>query len=146
MAENQGFFPAQASTVRKGGYMIIRERPCKVIDLSTSKTGKHGHAKINFVATDIFTEKKMEDICQSTHNVNVPEVTKTEYQLLNIDDEGFLSLLDEESGETIEDQRLRDKKLDKELENAFNDGKYLMVIIIRSMGESAVADFKECKQ
>ena len=33
-------------------------------------------AKINFTATDIFTEKKMEEICQSTHNINVPVVTE----------------------------------------------------------------------
>lgn len=145
MAENPGFYPAQASTVRKGGYILIRERPCKVIDMSTSKTGKHGHAKINFTAIDIFTEKKMEDICQSTHNLNVPEVSKSEYQLLNIDDEGFLTLLNEETGETIEDQRLRDKKIDKELQAEFDDGKYIMVSIIRSMGESAIADFRECK-
>ena len=145
MAENPGFYPAQASTIRKGGYMLIRERPCKVIDMSTSKTGKHGHAKINFTAIDIFTEKKMEDICQSTHNLNVPEVSKSEYQLLNVDDEGFLTLLNEETGETIEDQRLRDKKIDKELQTEFDDGKYIMVSIIRSMGESAIADFRECK-
>lgn len=39
--------------------------------MSTSKTGKHGHAKCNFTATDIFTGKKLEDMCPSTHNVDV---------------------------------------------------------------------------
>lgn len=29
------------------------DRPCKIIDMSTSKTGKHGHAKVNLVATDV---------------------------------------------------------------------------------------------
>lgn len=29
-----------------------------MINVSTSKTGKHGHAKCNFTATDIFTGKK----------------------------------------------------------------------------------------
>lgn len=43
----------------------------QVIDVSTSKTGKHGHAKCNFTATDIFTGKKLEDMCPSTHNVEV---------------------------------------------------------------------------
>lgn len=42
-----------------------------MIDVSTSKTGKHGHAKCNFTATDIFTGKKLEDMCPSTHNVDV---------------------------------------------------------------------------
>ena len=82
MAENQGFYPAQASSIRKGGYILIRERPCKVIEMSTSKTGKHGHAKINFTGIDIFTEKKMEEICQSTHNINVPEVKKKRISII----------------------------------------------------------------
>ena len=39
-------FPQQASAVRKNGHIIIKGRPCKVVEMSTSKTGKHGHAKV----------------------------------------------------------------------------------------------------
>lgn len=42
-----------------------------MVDVSTSKTGKHGHAKCNFTAIDIFNGKKLEDMCPSTHNVDV---------------------------------------------------------------------------
>ena len=28
-------------------------RPCKIVDMSTSKTGKHGHAKVHIVAIDV---------------------------------------------------------------------------------------------
>lgn len=145
MTEHQGFYPVQASAIRKGGYIVIRDRPCKVIDMSTSKTGKHGHAKINFTATDIFTEKKMEEICQSTHNINVPVVVRKEYQLIDIDDEGYLTLFDEETNETREDQKLRDKKLDRELLKEFKEEKEIIVTIISSMGESAVVDYKISK-
>lgn len=50
--------------------------------MSTSKTGKHGHAKCAFVAVDIFTGKKMEDLSPSSHNVDVPHVSRTDYTLL----------------------------------------------------------------
>lgn len=30
--------------------------------MSTSKTGKHGHAKVHLIATDIFTSKKLEEV------------------------------------------------------------------------------------
>lgn len=61
--------------------------------MSTSKTGKHGHAKANFTATDIFTGKKLEDVIPSTHTTSVPVVRRNEYQLLDISDDGFCSLL-----------------------------------------------------
>uniref|UniRef100_A0A673VL92 Eukaryotic translation initiation factor 5A n=1 Tax=Salmo trutta TaxID=8032 RepID=A0A673VL92_SALTR len=45
--------------------------PCKIVEMSTSKTGKHGHAKVNMMGIDIFTNKKYEDLCPSTHNMDV---------------------------------------------------------------------------
>lgn len=72
-------YPVQCSALRKGGYVMIKGRPCKVMEMSTSKTGKHGHAKVHLVALDIFTQKKYEDLCPSTHNIDVPNVTRQEY-------------------------------------------------------------------
>ena len=38
----------EAGQIRKGGYIMIKGRPCKVSDVSTSKTGKHGMLNVNF--------------------------------------------------------------------------------------------------
>jgi translation initiation factor 5A len=73
----------QCSALRKGGHVVIKNRPCKIVEMSTSKTGKHGHAKVHLVAIDIFTGKKMEDLSPSTHNMNVPNVARREFQLVS---------------------------------------------------------------
>eukprot|EP00439_Symbiodinium_sp_Y106_P011788 s7301_g1.t2 len=74
-------YPQQAGEVRKGSHLMIKGRPCKCVEVSTSKTGKHGHAKAHIVAIDIFTGKKMEDLCPVSHNLEVPFV-KREVSLL----------------------------------------------------------------
>src|SRR5690242_4988344 len=73
----------QCSALRKNGFVVIKNRPCKIVEMTTSKTGKHGHAKVHLVAIDIFTSKKLEELCPSTHSMNVPTVRRQEYLLVS---------------------------------------------------------------
>ncbi|WVQ76742.1 eukaryotic translation initiation factor 5A [Cryptococcus sp. DSM 104548] len=134
-------FPMQCSALRKNGHVVIKGRPCKIIDMSTSKTGKHGHAKVHLVATDIFTGKKLEDISPSTHNMDVPNVTRREYQLLDIQDE-FLNLMDAD-GNSKDDVKVPDTDVGKEIAADFEAGKDLMVTIIAAMDEELAISYKE---
>jgi translation initiation factor 5A len=134
-------FPMQCSALRKNGHVVIKGRPCKIVDMSTSKTGKHGHAKVHLVAIDIFTGKKLEDLSPSTHNMDVPNVKRNEYQLIDIDD-GFLNLMDD-GANPKDDVKVPDNELGKQIKEAFDEGKDLLVTIQAAMGEEAAISFKE---
>ncbi|CAH0001268.1 unnamed protein product [Clonostachys byssicola] len=136
-------YPMQCSALRKNGFVVIKNRPCKIVDMSTSKTGKHGHAKVHLVALDIFTGKKYEDLSPSTHNMDVPNVSRREYQLLDISDDGFLSLMNDD-GDTKDDVRMPDGEVGDKITKLFKtDEKDTNVVILTSMGEEAAVEAKE---
>jgi translation initiation factor 5A len=136
-------YPQSAGNIRKGGHIVIKNRPCKVVEVSTSKTGKHGHAKCHFVAIDIFTAKKLEDIVPSSHNCDVPHVNRVDYQLIDITEDGFVSLLTD-SGGTKDDLKLpTDDGLTAQMRLGFDEGKDIVVSVMSSMGEEQICAVKE---
>ncbi|KAG3271914.1 eukaryotic translation initiation factor 5A-2 [Ictidomys tridecemlineatus] len=106
----------------KNDFVVLKGRQCKIVEMSTSQSGKHGHAKVYLVGIDIFTGKNHEDICSfvyvcpSTHNMDVPNIKRNDYQLIYIQD-GYLSLLTETS-EVHEDLKLPEGELGKEIEQS----------------------------
>jgi len=136
-------YPLEAGAIKKGGYIMIKGHPCKVINMSTSKTGKHGHAKVNFTAIDIFTGKKMEDIVPSSHTTMVPFVSRSDYQLIEITDEDYLSLM-EDSGETKDDVKLpNDATIAEEIRAAYENGDDVCVNIVTACGTEQVMGWKK---
>jgi translation initiation factor 5A len=137
-------YPMQCSALRKNGYVVLKGRPCKIIEMSTSKTGKHGHAKVHLVGLDIFTNKKLEDISPSTHNMDVPNVTRTEYTVIDCAEDGYLSLMTSDGG-TKDDVKIEKSG---DIYNVIypgvsEEGKEYLVTVVSAMGEEAVAAFKE---
>ncbi|PGH03774.1 eukaryotic translation initiation factor 5A [Polytolypa hystricis UAMH7299] len=136
-------YPQQCSALRKNGFVVIKNRPCKIVEMSTSKTGKHGHAKVHLVAIDIFTGKKLEELCPSTHNMDVPNVSRREFQLLDISEDGFLSLMSED-GSTKDDVKVPDGEIGDKINKLFGEEeKDTNVVVLTAMGEEVAIDAKE---
>jgi len=143
-------YPCEGGQIRKGGHIMIKGRPCKVSDVSTSKTGKHGHAKCHFVAIDIFTGKKMEDLVPASHTTSVPFVKKEEYQAMDVDEDGFLTVLTTD-GDTRSDLKLPSEmqpeppgatELSDKIRTMLKEEKEFYVIVQKACGHEQVMDFK----
>ncbi|GAV82599.1 eIF-5a domain-containing protein, partial [Cephalotus follicularis] len=141
-------YPQQAGTIRKNGYIVIKACPWKVVEVSTSKTGKHGHAKCHFVVIDIFNGKEREDILPSSHNCDVPHVNRTDYQLIDISEDGFVITSSSLSWicwfVSKEDLRLpTDDNLLNRIKDGFAEGNDLAVLVMFAMGEEQICALKD---
>jgi len=134
-AEGALVYPMQCSALRKNGYAMLKGKPCKIVDMSTSKTGKHGHAKVNLTGIDIFDGKKYEDMSPSTHNMEVPFVSRKEYTLVDITEEGYLSLMDD-AGEIRDDLHCKhNKELMDEITKKFEANDEMLISVLGAMGK-----------
>merc|ERR1712072_52154 len=116
-------FPMQCSALRKNGFVCIKNRPCKIVDMSTSK--------------------KLEDLSPSTHNMDVPNVRRQEYQLVDVSDDGFLNLLTD-SGDEKNDVKIPEGDVGAKIQKLFTEEeKDVNVIVLTAMGEEAAIDAKE---
>jgi len=143
-------YPMEGGQIRKGGYIMIKGNPCKVSDVSTSKTGKHGHAKCHFVAIDIFTGKKMEDLVPSSHTTSVPFVKKEEFQCIDADEDGFVTVITP-GGDTRADLKLPEVmtpeppgavELSKKIRDALAEEKDFYIIVQSACGTEQIMDIK----
>jgi len=100
--------------------------------------------QVHLVGIDIFTGKKYEEICGSTQNVECPNVSRKEYQLVDISGEGDTApvslLLDD--GTMKEDLNLPGGELAEQIRAAFDDGQDVMVTVLAAMNKEMIVSFK----
>ncbi|HIG93279.1 TPA: translation initiation factor IF-5A [Candidatus Woesearchaeota archaeon] len=90
-----------AGSLKKGDTIIIDGAPCKIADVATSKSGKHGHAKINLVAVGLLDGKKRNIIMPSHDKVEAPIIEKKSAQVLSISG-NMANVMDVETYETFD--------------------------------------------
>ena len=125
--------------------MMIKGHPCKVLNISVSKTGKHGHAKCNFTATDIFTGKKYEDMIPSTHGTTVPIVNRNDWEVIDIGEGDELTLMDE-AGNQKTDLNLPTfpDGMAQEIRDAWNGGENTVIVTVQAaVGIEQVIAYKK---
>lgn len=76
--------PVDVGSLKVGSYVIIDEEPCRIVDLTKSKPGKHGSAKARVVAIGVFDGVKRSFVKPVDAQVEVPIIDKRTGQVLAV--------------------------------------------------------------
>jgi translation initiation factor 5A len=93
--------PMDVGELRVGGYMMIDGEPCKIMDITKSKPGKHGAAKARIVAIGVFDGQKRQFVKPVDANAEVPIIDKRPGQIFAINPNG-VQIMDLETFEYLD--------------------------------------------
>jgi len=146
-AGSAGIEKVSAGSLKKGDLVMIKGNPCKVVSFSTAKVGKHGSAKAMVTGIDIFTSNKHESTFGSGDMIDAPLVKKNEYTLVNIEDDGFVHLMND-AGDIKEDLKLPEDDWLKDeaarIRRIFEEGKKeCLVQVVAAMGKEKIIGVRE---
>ena len=68
--------PAEVGSLKVGSYVIVDNEPCRIVDYSKSKPGKHGSAKARVVALGVFDSVKRSFVKPVDSQAEVPIIEK----------------------------------------------------------------------
>jgi translation initiation factor 5A len=96
------------------------------------------------IGIDIFTGRRYEDVRPIGHMIQTPNVRKKDYLVVNIDDEDYITLLNEDTCNVRSDIKLKeDSDITRRLLDKFNEGTgQIKVTVLKALGEEQIIAFK----
>ena len=137
----------EAGSLKKGDYVMLNDKPCKITGISHAKPGKHGSAKAIIKGTNLFDGKTVEASHGTGDMVPCPIITRKEYLLLGVEDD-MLSLLDDD-GEQKDDVQMPEKMhldVKEQIENFLAEDKQVLVQVTTVLDTDMVTAAREEKE
>jgi len=105
----------QVSSLKSGSYVVIDGVACRVVNILTSRPGKHGHAKCRVEAIGIIDNQKKVIVMPGHDKIDSPIIEKKTATVLSISGD-MANIMDIETYETF------DLKIPEELKGQVVDG------------------------
>lgn len=118
-----------AKDLRKGSYVLIEDIPCKVVEIESSKPGKHGAAKMRITGIGIFEGQKKTLLSPGDADVEIPIIDRKTAQVMSVNG-ATAQVMDNQSYE------MYDINIPEELAGKVASG--MEIEIIESMGKRKV--------
>lgn len=125
------FTMKEVRELRVGAYIVIDDEPCRIVEMSISKPGKHGDAKARIVAIGLFDGQKRSIVAPVKDKVKVPIVDKRQGQVIAVMGD-TVQIMDLDTYETLE-LSMPD---DPEIRERLQPGKEVQYIV--SMGKAKI--------
>ena len=110
---------SSAKELKEGKYVIIEDIPCRIVNIDSSKPGKHGAAKMRVTGIGVFDGQKKQLLVPSDADVEVPIIDRLTAQVVSVSGK-TAQLMDTTMYEVFElsvpDELLKDAVAGKEAE------------------------------
>ena len=99
--------------LKKGGFILIDDVPCKVVGVNISKSGKHGAAKARVEGMGLFDGRRRNIIKPADAKVSIPILLKKQGQVLAIvgDKVQLMDMVDYSTFELEIPEEVKDKAI-----------------------------------
>lgn len=145
--------PITAGDCKKGTFVIMKNRPVKLIEIKTSKTGKHGHAKCNMTGTCVLTENKVNDVFPASANLVAFTLDKEQFLVTDVDESSHSIEVLTADNDSLTFRYFPDKENCKgaeavaahkaRIESKKDDDKGIYISVIRAPVEIGENEFKD---
>ena len=116
--------------LKEGRYVIMDDVPCTIVNITTSKPGKHGAAKARMDGIGVFDSQKRTAVQPVTSKMYVPIIVRRSGQVLSVSDD-TAQIMDMEDYSIIElkiPENMKERvEPGKELSFLHYEGKYKIV-------------------
>ena len=113
---------SSAKDLKEGKYVIIEDIPCRIVNIDSSKPGKHGAAKMRVTGIGVFNSQKKMLLVPSDADVEVPIIERQTAQVVAVNG-NTAQLMDTTTYEvfelTIPEELVKDAAAGKEAEIMF---------------------------
>jgi translation initiation factor 5A len=75
---------ATAKELKIGKYVLIDDIPCRIVEIESSKPGKHGAAKMRITAIGVFEGQKKTLLTPGDADVDVPIIDRKNVQIMSV--------------------------------------------------------------
>ncbi|XP_078577415.1 eukaryotic translation initiation factor 5A-1-like isoform X1 [Branchiostoma floridae x Branchiostoma japonicum] len=141
--EAKSTYSKQAFALKKNDHVMLKDRPCKIVEISTTEGGKHGGEKVTIVGVDIFTGDEYKDVFPGTHNCDVPNVYRVDYEFIGLSD-GVMEIMAED-GSMRYDIKPPQGDVGHEVQSRIHRDKPFLVTVVSTCGEEGVIGTKSAE-